>query len=50
MPSFQQQKISRHTKKEENMAHSIQQNKLTGAMPMKLQTSDLLDENFKMTA
>lgn len=29
------------------MAHSIKQNKLTGTMPMKLQTSDFLDKNFK---
>ena len=46
MPNFQQ-KITRHTEKEENMVHSKEQNKSPETNPKETQVSDLLNEDFK---
>lgn len=43
------QKFTRHTKKQENMAHSKKQNKPPESITEETQTSDLLTKAFKTT-
>ena len=49
MSSFQQQKITVHTKKLESIAHSKEPSKLTENIPEEPQMSDLLNNDFKTT-
>ena len=50
MSIFQKKKITRHTKKQENVTHSKEKNKATKTAPEKCLVADLIDKDFKTTA
>ena len=48
-PVFNKKRITRHTKKQESMAHSNEKNKPIETVPEKELTADLLEKDFKTT-
>lgn len=45
--NFQQRKVTKHTKKQENIVHSEELSKFTEIIPKKAKTSYLLDKDLK---